>query len=184
MAQNNQVGFVSFSTEINKKVPINPLRQSKWEICDAVDKMRAQGGTALYDAIVDGIRMTDTAPGAENSIRAVVVLTDGRCNEGTNELDNIIKMMSREETIINQFCGMDNREPGIDELGRKVKKEDIIGFDLEIVTTHDIQIFFIGIGGDADIEVGRILSEGTGAEYQGVTEGDLANIMEEFSKYF
>ena len=184
MAQNNQVGFVSFNTIIDKKITVKPLRESKWEICDAVDTMRAQGDTALYDAIIEGIRMTDAAIGDENSIRAVVVLTDGKCNKGSQELDNIIKMMSREETIITQFSGKQNQQTGTDEQGRRVEKNDIIGFDLNVVTTHDIQIFFIGIGGDADMEVGRILSEGTGAEYQGVTEGDLANIMEEFSKYF
>lgn len=184
MAQNNQVGFISFNTKIDKIVTVKPLQESKWEICDAVDKMRAQGDTALYDAIIEGIRMTDATIGEENSIRAVVVLTDGKCNKGSQELDSIIKMMSTDEVNIIQFSGMENESTGSDERGSRVNKNDIIGFDLKIVTTHDIQIFFIGIGGDADMEVGRILSEGTGAEYQGVTEGDLANVMEEFSKYF
>jgi len=184
MAQNNQVGFVSFSNKIGKKVMVKPLQESKWEISDAVNEVQAEGYTALYDAITEGIQMTDSAKGEQNAIRAVVVLTDGQSNDGTQKLDNIIRMMSRNETIINQFSGTQNEQTGIDEQGRKVNKEDIIGFDLKIETTHDIQIFFIGIGGDADMEVGRILSEATGAEYQGVTEGDLANIMEEFSKYF
>ena len=34
------------------------------------------------------------------------------------------------------------------------------------------------------MDVGRILAEATGAEFQGVTEDDLANVLEEFSKYF
>jgi hypothetical protein len=34
------------------------------------------------------------------------------------------------------------------------------------------------------MEVGRILAEATGAEFQGVAEEDLANVLEEFSKYF
>ena len=34
------------------------------------------------------------------------------------------------------------------------------------------------------MEVGRILAEATGAEFQGVTEEDLAEFLEEFSKYF
>ena len=60
---------------------------------------------------------------------------------------------------------------------------------------HHIEKFFLGIepdiigegeaiGDDADMEVGRILAESTGAEFQGVTEGALANVLEEFSKYF
>ena len=39
-------------------------------------------------------------------------------------------------------------------------------------------------GDDADLEVGRILSQATGAEFLGVTEDDLAQVLEEFSKYF
>ena len=48
-------------------------------------------------------------------------------------------------------------------------------------TVRDI---VVGIGDDADLQVGRLLAEATGAEFQGVTEEDLANVLEEFSKYF
>jgi len=41
-----------------------------------------------------------------------------------------------------------------------------------------------GIGKDADMEVGRILAQATDAEFQGVTDKDLARLLEEFSKYF
>jgi hypothetical protein len=47
-----------------------------------------------------------------------------------------------------------------------------------------VQIFFIGIGAGADMHVGRLLSEATGAEFQGAAEDDLAEVLEEFSKYF
>ena len=68
--------------------------------------------------------------------------------------------------------------------GRPVEKTTIRGAELLVETRHPIQIFYIGVGDDADIEVGRILAEATGAEFQGVTEDDLANVLEEFSKYF
>lgn len=58
------------------------------------------------------------------------------------------------------------------------------GAGLETETEHPIQIFFIGIGDDADLQVGRLLTEATGAEFQGVAEEDLAQVLEEFSKYF
>ena len=65
-------------------------------------------------------------------------------------------------------------------------------------TRHPVQIFFIGIGTDADMEIGRILAEATGAEsekgveLQGgatvqrvrrVRDVDIARVLEEF-KYF
>ena len=62
---------------------------------------------------------------------------------------------------------------------------DMIGAGLEVDTRHNgIKVFFIGIGDDADLEVGRMLAEATGAEFQGVTEDDLANLLEEFTGYF
>lgn len=45
-----------------------------------------------------------------------------------------------------------------------------------------IQVFFIGIGEGADMQVGRLLAEATGAEFQRATEKDLANVLAEFSK--
>jgi hypothetical protein len=44
-------------------------------------------------------------------------------------------------------------------------------------------VFFIGVG-DADLEIGRIIAEATGAEFRGVTEEDLANVLAVFGKYF
>jgi hypothetical protein len=47
-----------------------------------------------------------------------------------------------------------------------------------------VQIFFIGIGDDASLEIGRVLAGATGAEFQGVAADDLASVLEAFSKYF
>ena len=64
---------------------------------------------------------------------------------------------------------------------RSIDEKDVIGTGLSIQTCHpDIQIFFIGIGDDADLNVGRMLAQATGAEFQGVAQDDLANILEEF----
>ena len=81
------------------------------------------------------------------------------------------------------FGGCENDPAGVDTVGRRVEKSDMIGARLGIDTRHRIQIFFIGIGEDADMEVGRMLAEATGAEFQGVSEDDLANVLAEFSGY-
>ena len=47
-----------------------------------------------------------------------------------------------------------------------------------------MQIFFIGIGDDADMQVGRLLAEATGAEFQGAREDQIAAVLAEFGKYF
>ncbi len=184
MARNNQVGFLSFDDKINSRVPVAPLAQNRFKIAPAVQEVRARGQTALYDAIKVGIEMSDAAVGSPDAIRGVVVLTDGQANNGQTKLHDLIRMMSRDEVPIHQYEGMVGQLWARDEVGRSVSKQDVTGDSLAIETDHPVQIFFIGIGDDADLEVGRMLAEATGAEFQGVTEKDLAAVLEEFSKYF
>ena len=42
----------------------------------------------------------------------------------------------------------------------------------------------LGTGDDADMVVGRLHAEATGAEFRGVAEDDLADVLESISKYF
>jgi Ca-activated chloride channel family protein len=184
MAKNNQVGFLTFSDTVGNVVPVKPLAQNRFLIANLVQDIKVQGNTALYDAIKTGIEMTDTVEGVDNAIRAIVVLTDGHANKGETQLDDLIQMVSRDEANIRQFPGFQNDTMGWDDSGKQVLKQDIIGYKLIMPTQNPIQIFFIGIGGDADIEVGRMLAQATGAEFQGVTDEDLAQLLEEFSKYF
>ena len=183
MAKNNQVGFVSFDTDIRMRIPVAPLAENRFTIADAVYELAAEGGTALYNAIKAGIEMTDAAPGEENAIRGVVVLTDGKANEGPTQLDGLIRMMSNREIAIKAFTGFEQRA-ATDVSGRTVNIKDIMGTKLAMETLHHIQIFFIGIGEDADLQVGRLLAEASGAEYQGAAEKDLAEVLEAYSKYF
>ena len=183
MARNNQVGLLTFDDAVNSTIAVGPLRNNRFDMADAVHDIRARGETALYDAINAGIDMTASAAGEENAIRAVVVLTDGRANRGQTRLDDLVKMMSKnDETRIPEFGGFQNDTTAVDDRGRRVNKADVVGIGL--TSGSPVQIFFLGIGDDADMEVGRILAEATGAEFQGVSEEDLANVLEEFSKYF
>jgi len=183
MAANNQVGFLSFNSEIGIQIPIGPLTANRYSIADAVENMRAQEQTALYDAVGAGIEMTDNAPGDPDAIRGLVVLTDGRANRGSTDLDDLIQMMSSDEIAIKSFTGFQD-ERALDANGQYVSIDQITGHSLVIETRHPVQIFFIGIGDSADMHVGRLLAEATGAEFQGVAEDDLAEVLEEFSKYF
>ena len=72
----------------------------------------------------------------------------------------------------------------LDAWGAPVDFAEVVGVELALHTQHDVQIFFIGIGADANLDVGRVLAQATGAEFQGVAEEDLATVLEEFSKYF
>ena len=184
MAANNQVGLVSFSDTINSKIQVAPLNENRLAVADAVFGVRADGQTALYDAIKAGVEMTDAARGEPNAIRAIVVLTDGRANEGQTALDDLIQMTSRDEQPIVDFDGFEDQlfARAID--GTRVPKEEVTGSRLAIATVYPVQIFFIGIGDDADLDIGRMLAEATGAEFQGVAEKDLAALLEKISRYF
>ncbi|MBI4233067.1 MAG: extracellular solute-binding protein [Chloroflexi bacterium] len=185
MARNNWAGFLTFSDTTHTRIPVAPLTENRFRIADAVQGVQASGGTALYDAIKAAIEMTNATPGEADAIRAVIVLTDGKATRGETGLDDLIRMVSSDETPISSFSGLENTSP-VDDRGRLLEKTEVagIGLALAIETRYPIQIFFIGIGEDADMQIGRMLAEATGAEFQGVTENDLAQVLEEFSKYF
>ena len=128
--------------------------------------------------------MTDDAPGDPNAILGAVVLTDGRANKGRTRLDDLIRMRSPDEKVIRQFTGFENGPAPVTEEGRSVAKNEAVGSALALETDTTVQVFFIGIGDDTDLDVGRMLAQATGAEFQGVAEDDLARVLEEFSKYF
>jgi hypothetical protein len=106
-------------------------------------------------------------------------------------------MTDRDGRTIVKYSGFENSN-ATDSEGRTVVTEKIKGSGLAMLTRHPVQIFFIGIGSDANMEIGRILAEATGAvsekgvELQGgatvqrvrrVRDMDVARVLEEF-KYF
>lgn len=185
MANSNRLGMISFSNEVNTEVPIKPKLEMAHgtTIADTAREFSAAGSTALFDALHRAIISVDNAEGDEGAIRAVVLLTDGQANEGTYGLNDIVRMSSRSERPVPDYRGFED-EAAYDDQRRHVPLEEVIGQGLAIETKHDIQIFFIGVGEDADLNVGRILTEATGASMRGVPEEDLAQVMEEFSRYF
>ena len=183
MARNNYLGLITFNDSITTRIPVAPLAVNRLKVADVVREARMKGESVLYDAIKAGIAMTDAAPGAAESIRAVVVMTDGRANRGQTRLHHLIHLRSRGEKVVIQD------EPIAADVfkvegGGLIEKEHINGTSLALQTRHLIQVFFIGIGDDADMEVGRLLAEATGADFRGVTEKDLAGVLEAFGRYF
>ena len=141
MARNNPVGMVTFSDGVNAQIPVEPLAQNRFTMADTVHEMKAGGETALYDAIRAGIEMTDSAEGAEDAIRAVVVLTDGRANRGQTGMDDLVEMRSDKEQPISEFDGFQDDQLAVDVGGRPAEKTTIRGAKLRVDTAHHIQIF-------------------------------------------
>lgn len=182
MASTNQIGLITFNDEVVPLVPTGPLETTRFEVATAVEGLSAQGGTALYDAIAAAVRQSDSARGPADAIRGVVVLTDGQANQGRTRLDDIVQLASRAELTVSMSGYVD--QYATNSRGERVDLSEVSASALALPTEYPVQIFFIGIGGDADLEIGRLLSQGTGADFAGVTESDIASAVEEFSRYF
>jgi Ca-activated chloride channel family protein len=183
ISKNTSVGFLTFSDSIKTSIPVAAIDANKYRVSEEAQRMVAAGQTGLYDAIAEGVRLTDQAQGADDTIRGVVVLTDGQANVGRLWLQDLVTMSSRQEVAITSFQGRENISDGQDAQGRTVPKKDILGTSLKLKTAHPIHVFFVGVG-EADLEIGRILAESTGSAYQGTVENDLAAVLEKFGKYF
>jgi Ca-activated chloride channel family protein len=76
VSPNDRVGLTIFSDQIQQLVPISPFRESANILRSTARNLIADGGTAVFDATVQGYE-TVRALGDEQRINAVVVLTDG-----------------------------------------------------------------------------------------------------------
>jgi Ca-activated chloride channel homolog len=184
MSRTNLVGLVTFANGIKSRVDVAPLTTNRFRIAGAVQAMQAGGETALYDAVRAGIEMADAAPGDDDAIRGVVVVTDGIANSGSTDLDDLVRMTSRNERPITRFRGFSGPRQPIGEGGTVLAERDVMGAGLALETRHRILIFFVGIGKDADMEIGRILAEASGATFEGAAEKDLARVLQAFGRYF
>jgi hypothetical protein len=196
MAQDNQVGLLAFDREIVTLEPVAPLTRNRSRLSQAVRELRAGSNTALFDALKEGIRMADEADSSIRGVRAVVLLTDGQANSGNSRFSDIIRMSNRLGQAV--FCPRERGEEYVDSSGKTCDVKDVKGTELAIATAHPVNVYFIGIGEDADLEVGRLLAEATGAEsgkgielpggqtlarVQRVRTVDIGRVLEEF-RYF
>ena len=129
--------------------------------------------------------MTDATPDEAEAIRGVVVLTDGKANTGDTRLHDLIVIRSMSECRVNEQWEDNVGYQLVEQCsGRPVDQDEVTGIKLALETRHPVQIFFIGIGEDVDLDVGRMLAEATGAEYVGIAEEDLAAVIARVEGYF
>jgi hypothetical protein len=183
MSPNNQIGLVTFGSTASVGAGIEALTQDhKFNLDEAVRNASIEGEGALFDALKLAISMTDEAPAADGAIRAVVALTDGRVSNSQTRLDELITMMTWQEAPV-RWSGSFGTVP-TDLAGNVVAPENVIGVKLTLRTTHPVQVFWIGIGDDPDIQVGRLLAEATGAEFEATTNDAFERLIEEIGIYF
>ncbi|HNP73162.1 MAG TPA: VWA domain-containing protein [Kouleothrix sp.] len=86
----DRIGLVSFSSTAKVEVPPAPLGESRIALSDAIQALRPQGKTAIYDALLAAKAELDKLPpDSEERIKAIVLLTDGAENASRTTFDQL-----------------------------------------------------------------------------------------------
>ena len=92
MESGNRVGLALFSEDVEIRIPMDFLENNKDLIEGHIKGLRADGGTALYDALQITVGLLNDVDETER-IRAVVLLSDGEDTQSTSTLDNAIRVI-------------------------------------------------------------------------------------------
>ena len=93
-APDDELGFWTFSTDVNTQVPIQPLGSGS-EVIKLIQSLHAGGGTALYRATEQAVAAV-RQDWAADRINAVMLLTDGQNDDsGDQDLDGLLRNLSQ-----------------------------------------------------------------------------------------
>jgi Ca-activated chloride channel family protein len=89
VAPTDRVGLLIFSDRIQPLVPVAPFRANRGVLRSDVRQLIADGGTAFFDATIDGFDRV-RALHDKSHINAVVVLTDGEDTDSNATADDVV----------------------------------------------------------------------------------------------
>jgi Ca-activated chloride channel family protein len=139
---NDLVGLRVFSTSIAPEpqpnwidlVPIGPMSQNEASLRDQIEQLMPTNGTPLYDVTLSSFQtMYDSYD--ESRINAVVLLTDGKNDDG--EVSDDSRQL---ENTLSELARLSQGELGL-----------------------PVRVFTIGYGSDADLSVLKQIAEATNA---------------------
>jgi Ca-activated chloride channel family protein len=84
------VGLTIFSDQITPLIPVGPYRATAPKLRETVQNLIADGGTAVYDATIEGFRAVRSGASPDR-INAVVVLTDGEDTDSGASADDVVE---------------------------------------------------------------------------------------------
>lgn len=86
----DRVGLVSFATTATVDVAPAPLTDSRISLGDAIQRLQAQGKTAIFDGLLAGKKALDDLPALqEERIKAIVLLSDGQDNASSATFEEL-----------------------------------------------------------------------------------------------
>lgn len=77
MEPTNRVGLVIFNEQVIQRIELGTVESNSVNMIGQIDGLRAEGGTALYNSVVQATALFDKGDENENRIRAIVLLSDG-----------------------------------------------------------------------------------------------------------
>jgi Ca-activated chloride channel homolog len=128
----DRVGLVVFSSRATLLVEPAPLGENRIQLSDALQSLRAEGKTAIFDGLVAGKQaLDDLAPpeDGEDRIKAIVLLSDGQDTASTMSLDQLAAEF--EESSISIFPVAYGKDAAVDEL------QKIVDFSRTILVKGD-----------------------------------------------
>ncbi|MBL8155828.1 MAG: VWA domain-containing protein [Anaerolineae bacterium] len=90
MDTNNRVGLVTFSDTVQTRVPLDNLETVQSNLRQTINNLRADGGTALYDALTQVVETLNQQTDSDR-IRAVVLLSDGQDTASSGILNSTLR---------------------------------------------------------------------------------------------
>ena len=93
VSPNDRVGLTIFSDRIQPLVPIQPFSQNRAKLRSTVRSLIADGGTAIYDATIQGYGIVRELADRER-INAVVLLTDGEDTDSSTSPQEVVRTLS------------------------------------------------------------------------------------------
>ncbi len=100
MDPNNRVSLVTFSDNAIVQVKLGRLESNKAELTDDINRLRADGGTALFDAMSSVIADVN-ADTATDRIRAVIILSDGADTASDTQLNQVLRDIEASRSDLN-----------------------------------------------------------------------------------
>lgn len=89
---------MTFSTQVDIVVPIDNVESNRRNLEQAINNLQAGGDTALYDAVIETINMTNEQSEDGDRIRAVVLLSDGEDTASANTLNSATVLLQGERS--------------------------------------------------------------------------------------
>jgi Ca-activated chloride channel family protein len=93
VSPNDRVGLMIFSDLIQPLVPVIPFREGQQRLRGTVRSLIADGGTAVYDATLQGYGIVREL-GDSTRINAVVVLTDGEDTDSSSPAGEVAERLA------------------------------------------------------------------------------------------